>query len=329
MQFWTKLRDHLTRGQPAYVCMVADNTDHSPGTRGARIFVRPDATTEGTMGGGVMEGDLIRTALEVLGDAGRCAGFRPTWQSLHHRKKGPGAKSGLACAGTQTNLHLVCDPARDLALVTEVARRVEADLPGLLQVDADGMRLGDAGAPTRDLAPVRLVVEAGAWRYEEHLLNWKRAAIFGGGHCGLALSRVLGNLGYTVTVVDTRPDVFTFTGNLHARHKIAVEDFRYAAAAVAHPELTHAIVMTRQQPDDVRALVGIVDHPFPYIGVMGSPAKLAKIRKDLLAAGVTPERFKQVRSPIGLPITSNTPEEIAISVAAELLQERRALFPHG
>lgn len=332
MKFWSRLRDHLQSGHAAYVCLVADNTDHSPGTRGARIFVRPDASTEGTMGGGVMEGDLIRTALGVLGDAGRRADFRPTWQALYHRKKGPGAKSGLACAGAQTNLHLVCEPGRDLAVVTEVARRVEADLPGVLQVDEHGMRMADGAPPARDRPAVRLASEASgetrSWRYEEQLLNWKRAAIFGGGHCGLALSRVLRNLGYTVTLIDTRPDVFTFTGNHHARHKIAVDDFSQAAARIAHPELTHAIVMTRQQPDDVRALIGILDYPFPYIGVMGSPAKLAQIRKDLLAAGVAPERFEQVRSPIGLQMTSNTPEEIAISVAAELLQERRALFPH-
>lgn len=326
MQFWKKLQEHLEGGQAAFLCFVGANSDHSPGTRGAKIFVRPDGTTEGTIGGGVMEGDLIARGVEALGAD---AEFEPTHQTLFHRKKGPGEKSGLGCAGEQTNVYAVFRPGRDLDVVREVARRVEADEAGLLRIDPTGLSLGEQQLIDREAAPVRIDFEGDSWRFEQQLLNWKRAAIFGGGHCALALSRVLKNLGYTVTVFDTRAEVFTFTGNTHARHRVVVDDFKDAGAHLTHPELTHAIVMTREQPADVRVLLGIIERPLPYIGVMGSPAKLAMIRRDLHNEGIDKALFdsEKVYAPIGLPMTSNTPEEIAISIAGELLAVRKTLFP--
>ncbi|QDG49861.1 hypothetical protein FIV42_03630 [Persicimonas caeni] len=325
MQFWTTLLEHLESGEPAFVGLVADNTAHSPGTRGAKIFVRPDGTTGGTIGGGVMEADISEMGVEALSEGD----FAPDFQVLYHRAKGKGDKSGLICAGHQTNVYFVCEPDRDLEVLREVVARLERDEPGLLQVGSFGVRLVDEATISRERAPIRLVQDEGAWLYEEQLLNWKRAAIIGGGHCGLALSRVLANLGYEVTIFDTRDDVFTFVENDHARYKVAVDDFAEAGEHIDHPELTHVIVMTMGQPGDVRALLGTLDGPFPYVGVMGSEAKLAKIREDLAAAGVDPALFERVYAPIGLPMTSNTPEEIAISIAAELLRERETLFPHA
>ncbi|AWV88041.1 XdhC family protein [Bradymonas sediminis] len=326
MEFWHRLREHLEGGEPAFLCLVGDNTDHSPGTRGAKIFVRPDGSTEGTIGGGVMEGELIAHGVELLAGGAEVA---PYYQTLYHRRKGPGKKSGLGCAGEQSNVYAVVQPGRDLEVVREIARRIAADEAGLLRIDAAGLTLGESGVIDRNTAPVRLTVDDDAWRFEAQLLNWKRAAIFGGGHCALALSRVLNNLGYTVSVFDTRAEVFTFVGNDHARHRVTVADFKDAGAHLKYPELTHAIVMTREQPADVRALIGLIERPLPYIGVMGSPAKLAMIRRDLIHAGFDKSVLdaENIYAPIGLPMTSNTPEEIAISIAGELLAERGALFP--
>ena len=331
MQFWLKLLAHLQSGESAFLGLVADNTSHSPGTRGAKLFVRPDGSTEGTIGGGIMEADIIEQGVQALAEGE----FEPERQVLYHRPKGKGDKSGLICAGRQTNVYYLCRPERDLGVIEEVVARRERDEPGLLEVGPAGLRLTDEDVISPERAPIRLVdaedeaEEGDAWRYQEQLLNWKRAAIIGGGHCGFALSRVLTNLGYTVTLFDTREDVFTFVENEHARYKIAVDDFADAGAQIEHPEITHVIVMTMGQPGDVRGLLGTIEGPYPYIGVMGSEAKLAKIWRDLEAEGVDPALFERVWAPIGLEMTSNTPEEIAISISAELLRERETLFPHS
>ncbi|MGM0559348.1 MAG: XdhC family protein, partial [Myxococcota bacterium] len=252
---------------------------------------------------------------------------RASFERLHHRESGEGEKSGLICAGRQTNVYRVFRP-EDAAVLAEVVARLEDDRAGLLTVGPNGIELAEESEIRRDRAPIRLVEDAVGWRYEEQLLNWKRAAIIGGGHCGTALTRVLADLGYAVTLFDTRADVETFVEDADARQKIVVDDFADAGAHIEHKHITHVIVMTMGQPGDVRGLLGTVEGPYPYVGVMGSRAKLARIRQDLLDEGVERQVIEQIRAPIGLEMTSNTPEEIAISVAAELLRLREELFPH-
>jgi xanthine dehydrogenase accessory factor len=325
--FWPKLLTQLESGDPAFVALVADNTAHSPGTRGARMMVRPDGSTEGTIGGGIMESDIIDKGVEAL-NAGDSA---PEFQRLYHRDKGKGDKSGLICAGHQTNVYAAFEPQRHLELVEDIVRRVDSDETGQVEMSENGIRLTEEEDLSRTKPPIRFhePTDADPWRYEEQLLNWKRAAVIGGGHCGFALSRVLDHLGYTVTLFDTRDHIETFSNNPYARHTIQVDDFAEAGDHIDHPEITHVVVMTMGEPTDVRGLLGVIDDPYPYIGVMGSDAKLHKIREDLDAEGVDPELFDKLHAPVGLEMTSNTPDEIAVSISAELLRLREDLFPHA
>lgn len=325
--FWKHVMEAVEADGRAFLALVADHTRHSPGTRGARMLVRRDGTIEGTIGGGVMEADILSQGIAAL-HAGRLADdTMGRVEPLYHRKEAEGATSGLICAGVQTNVYYLCGPD-DLDVLREAARRVEDDATGVLRLSPEGMILGEGGA-SRDALPVRVQAQGGRWCYEEQLLELRRAAIFGGGHCGLALSRTLAQLGYVVTLFETRPDVFTFRQNDFARHRMVVDDYAEGAARISHPEVTHVIVMTSDLPSDVRALLGALrlDVDWPYVGVMGAHAKLRRILRKLLELGISQERVDAVRAPIGLPMTSNTPEEIAISVAAELLGERENLFP--
>ena len=328
MTFWQQLADHLQTGAPAFVALVAHNTTHSPGTRGAKMYVAPDETITGTIGGGGMEADVIETGLEAL----QTDDYTPTYETLVHRKNAEGKQSGLICAGQQTHLYWVARPDRDLATIEAIVERLDGDDPGLVTVDEEGLSLGDETAIDRETPPVRLVERDGApggWRYEEQIVEWKRAAVIGGGHVGAAVCRQLAQLGYAVENFDTRSDVFTFRDNAWADHKHVVDDYVECGDLVRFPQLTHAIVVTSDQPSDVRGLLGLAGKPFPYVGAMGSPAKLHKIREDLLAEGVDESFFDAWHAPIGLEMTSNKPPEIAVSIAAELLRKRDELFPHA
>lgn len=326
--FWENLVEHLRGGEPAFLSLVAHNTIHSPGTRGAKMFVRSDASIAGTIGGGGMEADVIEKGREVL----ESGVFSPKRETLVHRKTSEGEQgreSGLICAGKQTHVYHLCEPQRDVEVLEEVVERVRADRSGLVVIDGEGLRLREEKAIDRERPPVRLVGDGDAWRYEEQILNWKRAAVVGGGHVGAAVCRQLSLLGYTVENFDTRSDVFTFRENDWADHKHVVEDYVECGELVRFPQLTHAIVVTSDQPSDVRGLLGLAGKPFPYVGAMGSPAKLHKIEQDLLEAGVPEEFFEEWYAPIGLEMTSNKPAEIAVSIASELLRERESLFPHA
>ncbi len=323
---WQFTLDNLRDGNPVFVAHVAHNTKHSPGTTGARLAVGPNGTTAGTIGGGIMEAEVLQRAEEALSDDD----FTPEYERLYHRRNAPDAgepakPSGLACAGNQTNVYHVVEPDEDLEIVEAIVEQLANDQAGLVEISEAGMKLTDH-APEEIEPPYRFD-RGDDWRFRWQLLNWKRVAIIGGGHCGLALSRVTAQLGYTVTVFENRPDVFTFAENDYATHKIVVDDYAEAGDQIRHPVFTHVVVMTSNQPDDVRGLLSVAEGPYPYIGVMGAPAKLARIRSDLLDLGISSEAIDRFYAPIGLEMTSNTPEEIATSIAAELLRERESLFP--
>ena len=281
------------------------------------MFVSPNGLQVGTVGGGVMEARIVDRAREVFATRGA-----PELRTLHHRRDvSPGTEpSGLICAGRQTMLHLLAGPDQ-LPLFRRLADAVDADEELLFVVDDQGPRF-EAGAADPSRSPIQFEQSPNGFVYREQILNHKRVAIIGSGHCGLALSRVMFDLGYRVTVFEQRPNVFTFVENEWAHEKHAVVDYSEAGPLVRHPCLTHLVVMTADYPSDVRALLGAIALPFPYKGVMGSPAKLKAIYEDLRTAGANEDLIASLYAPIGLEMTSDTPEEIAISVAAQILRER-------
>ncbi len=263
-----------------------------------------------------MELELVVRARRVL--AGQA--FEPEIVTLHHRKTGEGTKSGMICSGSQTNLYFLCDPVRDLPPITEAGQLLESGSPGRLS-------LGRAGFSVRacepDLSRAQLSLDAASseWVYTEELFNRKRIAIIGGGHCSVALSRVMRQLDYDVLVYDTREQVATAQTNPFANHLEVVSDYRETGGRIPFPEATPVVVMTSDFKSDSRGLRGALDHPFPFVGVMGSRSKIKAIFECLRGEGVADERLADLKAPVGLPMRSGTPEEIAVSVAAQILRD--------
>ena len=323
-EIWEVARERLRAGERVFMVWVADHTRHSPGTRGAKLLLTQGGRAVGTVGGGIMEKALLERGAAALAQGA----FEAEARTLHHhRQASPDARSGMICAGHQTNVATLLEPNRDLEGVQAICEALEADRAALLRLSPHTGITVRAQPPRRDVAPVRVVRSGSGWCYEEQLLSWHRAAIFGGGHCGQALSRLLVQLGYVVTVVDVRPELIDPNPG-GATRAIVVADYALAAAEVPHPEITLAVVMTANLPSDVRALVGALPRPFPFLGVMGASAKLKAIRRALRDEhGATEEALERLVAPVGLPIGSSTPEEIAVSVAAQFIQERARLFP--
>jgi len=142
--------------------------------------------------------------------------------------------------------------------------------------------------------------------------------IFGAGHVARELTRVLSNLHCRITVFDTRPALLAqlpITPRLQTR---LVEPLENAASEV--PEGAFVAVMTQGHRTDKPILERLLKtRSFPYLGVIGSASKAAVLRRELREAGIAGPSF---RCPIGLPLGKDTPEEIAISIAAEMLQVR-------
>jgi xanthine dehydrogenase accessory factor len=166
--------------------------------------------------------------------------------------------------------------------------------------------------------------QAGEWRVHLSTHNRKRIAIFGGGHCGAALARQMVRLGFLVILIESRADLFTLD-SLQQVTVLNTDTFAAGAALVNYPELTFVVVLTPSAKQDIDALSGTLNYPFPFIGVMGSRAKINMIRESIQNIGFGDEHWQRVTAPVGLPIESDTPEEIAVSISAQILDESRKL----
>ena len=318
--FWSSVERLLRDGDPVFAALVVRHTLHSPGTTGARLIVSATGKVEGTIGGGSMEFEVVRRASQRLRHAGD---FASEIQHLYHRDRAPGETSGMICAGEQINLYHIFQPDPDGETVGAIAAAACSDRHGIASFQAQGLSFTEDGVIPPGLQFRLSGAEGDSWAFEEQVMNLKRVVVMGGGHCGLALSRTLWQLGYEVFLFETRGDVDTFTGNTFARSKTVVPDYSEAAVRVRCPEETDAVVMTTDFPSDVAALKGLADAGgFRSVGLMGSPAKITRITRELRESGVSEDFIGSLRAPIGLPIHSNTPEEIAVSVAAEIVRDR-------
>ncbi len=317
ISYWKKVLSLLKEKEKVFLAMVVDHTIHSPGTTGAKLLVTKNKEMMGTIGGGIMEYELVNRAQEILSDEN----FIPEIQTLNHKKSGSGELSGMICAGKQTNLYYVCEPEKDGKTVKEIVQILSENQSAILSISLEGLSLQNQKLDACDFQ-FSLTHDANEWHYQEQLKNFNRIAIIGGGHCSLALSRVMKNLGYDVVAFDTRENISTLYQNNFADSIQIIDDYKKAALQINLPEKTNIVIMTTDMASDVRGLLGILDKPFPFIGVMGSENKISEIKKRLKAEGISDNQLSRLTAPVGLPMVSNTPEEISISIAAQLLQLR-------
>jgi xanthine dehydrogenase accessory factor len=315
--YWEYVSSLLKDGQNVFLAMVVHHTIHSPGTTGAKLLVTKNRDMMGTIGGGIMEYTLVNRAQDVL----KNDIFTSEIQILNHQKSGPGEKSGMICAGQQTNLYYLCQPEKDGKIVEEIVKVLKKGQLGTLSISSEGLAVHKKNTDGHEIQ-YSLTKNESNWHYQEQLKNFNRIAIMGGGHCSLALSRVMNNLGYDVFVFETKESISTLGLNKFATKVHIIDDFKEAVSRITLPHQTQVVIMTTDVASDVRVLLGILDKTFPFVGVMGSNAKISEITKQLKNEGISDKQLSRFTAPVGLPMVSNTPEEIAISVAAQLLQNR-------
>ncbi len=145
--------------------------------------------------------------------------------------------------------------------------------------------------------------------------------VFGAGHIAQALVRLLLQLDCQVTCIYTRAEWLAKLPEHNKLEKICVDTPRELVAS--QPENAYFVLMSKGHATDLPVLAEILTHrEAPYVGVIGSPQKASVLRRDLKTHGLSPEKIQSFHCPMGLPIGNNTPAEIAISIAAQLLQQR-------
>ena len=147
--------------------------------------------------------------------------------------------------------------------------------------------------------------------------------IAGAGHVGQALCHLGNWLDFDVVIVDDRAD-FASAERLPEADDIIVGDIETELRNYPITPLTYVVIVTRGHQHDESALHAVVESDARYIGLIGSRRKIKLIFDDLLDVGIPTERLQRVYAPVGLNINSKTVPEIAVSIAAQLIQIRNA-----
>ncbi len=157
--------------------------------------------------------------------------------------------------------------------------------------------------------------------YVEPILPQATLLIIGGGHVGKAVAHLAGWLNFRVAVSDDRPEFCTPEANPDADAFYPVPMQEIPAHLKINPQ-TYIVLTTRGAGVDIDGLSPLLDSPAAYIGVIGSRRRWMVTRKGLLEAGVPAEKLDRVHSPMGLELNAETPEEIAVSIMAEIIMLR-------
>jgi len=166
--------------------------------------------------------------------------------------------------------------------------------------------------------------------FVEAILPPAELYIFGAGHVGSSLYKVAQIAGFDVTIIDDR-ETYANRERFPLAHQIIVDDFEKAMTQLAPRESTYIVIVTRGHREDMRVLGWAVQTAASYVGMIGSKRKTIRIFEELQKQGVDAQLFERVHAPVGLDIGAITPEEIAVSIMAELIAKRRNLdrdLPH-
>jgi len=154
--------------------------------------------------------------------------------------------------------------------------------------------------------------------------------IFGAGHVSISLYKVAKDAGFDVIVVDDR-EAYANRERFPEAQDVIAEDFDQVMAKLAPTESAYIVIVTRGHRDDMRVLRWAVQTKARYVGMIGSKRKTIAIFRELQKEGLSASLFERVHAPVGLDIGAVTPEEIAVSITAELIAVRRRVereLPH-
>jgi xanthine dehydrogenase accessory factor len=324
-ELWQFVADRLKQGRPVMLLVVAESSGSSPGRQGYKMAVGDDGELWGSIGGGVMEVGLVELSRKILHDAGGLglpdeAGSSGSFLKPQVHQKNSPTPSGMICSGRQTVIFKTLGEF-DLTTVQQAAQSLMGGTKKTLLISDTAFELIEGAAGGDFEFETKSDIE---FEFRERLGRKDDLYIIGGGHCALALSELMSKLDFYIRLFDDRPDLNTLDKNMFADEKQIISSYAMIGELVPSGPNSFVVVMTLGYRSDETAIRQLIDKNFKYFGVLGSKAKMSALFKDLRAEGVSAERLAKIHTPIGLPINSHTPEEIAVSIAAEMISIKNA-----
>ncbi|MGZ6209092.1 MAG: XdhC family protein, partial [Syntrophales bacterium] len=320
----------------------------APRAVGAKYLIKGDGTSVGSIGGGCVEAEVWQEAQKVMEKKeGRILHFELTSEQL--------AEGGLICGG---NINIFLEPLREdfLTIYQEAARIKQkggsAILASLISLDGTfpqgegskalmkpsgekvGSLLGGLELEKRILSEgkkslkerkPRVVVSSTEGIKTEVLLepvfSEPTVYLFGGGHVSEQVAPMAKRVHFKVVVIDDR-EMFANPERFPEADEVIVSEFEKCFDRLNIDDSSYVVIVTRGHLYDGFVLEQAVKSGARYIGMIGSKKKIKTLYQNLMQKGMTKETLDRVHAPIGIDINSETPEEIAVSIVAELIKVR-------
>jgi xanthine dehydrogenase accessory factor len=294
------LADAAHSGERVVLALISGTKGSSPQKVGAKALFYEDGRIQGTLGGGCLEAEIQQRALESL-RTGKAAAFDLL---LDHDF---GWDDGLICGGKVLGLILPDAASVGVEFWTEFAERKSTFVWGVKK-DFSMARVADS--------------PASAWLYRETISPRCNLWIAGAGHIAQAVAPLAAQLDFNVTVFDDRP---ALANHHYFPREIRLEvDVWEKLALLPLPQTpAFGLIVTRGHRHDALVLRDWIHKPFLFLGMIGSSRKARIIFDHFLEEKIaTPEQLQRVACPVGIPIKSQSVEEIAVSIMAQFIEKR-------
>ena len=309
---WQFIEKNLAQKKGVLLLYVLESEGSSPGRQGFMMAINANGEMCGSVGGGIMEHKMVELGKQLLLQSATDFVIK---QQIHSKAAAQN-QSGMICSGRQT---LLLKPLQnsDLSIVKNIVATLTQEKQRTITISPQGIHLHENYTiPTT----YQFVYENDqAWQYAERLGERNELFVVGGGHCALAFCKLMTMLDFRVHLFEDRPHLNTFAQNKYAHSKTVVSAYENLADYIPSGARNFVVLMTFGYRTDAIALRALLGQQFAYLGMLGSGAKIAQLFDDLRQEGVVESVLQNIYAPIGLPIKSQTPEEIAVSIAAQII----------
>lgn len=338
-----ELQQAVLAGRPLCYTVLVETRGSTPQKAGASMLVYSDGSQVGTLGGGCVEAEVKRRALQLLVQGS-------TELMTFQLDNDYGWDDGLICGGRMKMLVDPIRPGEDTsylrtllattstgcgateAIVIDAAKAEGTSEGDRWLLDEQGKVLAQRVAGNSVLAPANMLSNlkslddrprpyiVGGISYLPYLKRC-RLIIVGAGHVGQRVAELATDVGFDVWVVDDRQE-YCNTDRFARAQRLIVDTFETALRSLQIDSSTYCIIVTRGHNHDEQALYHLAETKARYVGMIGSRRKIKLIMDDLLREGISREALGRVYAPLGFDIGSQTVPEIAISIVAELIAHR-------
>jgi len=333
-ELFQTLLDMLISGRDALLISILAESGSAPRGAGARMLAGREGRLWGSIGGGNMEHQALQLAGQLLQE---CRSLLKQYHLSHDL--------GMICGGEATVFYqfIAADDPYMQELCASALAQMEQNRDIWLITRPEESGAWQMGLFSREegLRFIKLDMEAlqsclkrqplclhsgGADYYVEPVAGAGRVLIFGGGHVAQALQPLLSKLDFNCWIMDDRPE-FAAAELFPGAKKVICGSYEDIGRYIKIGPADFVVVMTHGHASDYTVQKQAMQAQPAYIGVIGSKNKIQTINGRLAQEGYTAAQIAAVHAPIGLPIKAGTPAEIAVSIAAQLIQARAERQP--